>query len=372
MRNVLLIEPNYKTKFPPIGLMKLATYFKSRGDNVVFFKGEIKDFILERIVEKCIAKLSEACPSKDWRLKHDAIYNFIKTRKRCYLDSLNIESQENWMYLYEWLTHFRDFFWKKEYLKATAREWDWVGVTTMFTFYFDITVKTINQAKDLLKPNGTMMVGGVLATLQPDKIYEATGIRPKCGLLNKPGDIDPDSDVIIDMLPLDYSILEEIDYRYDMANAYYGSLTKGCGRNCAFCAVQKLEPEYVHFMPMSTRIKSVDLNYGSHKDLLLMDNNVLASEKFDEIIDDIISAGFERGAVYTEPNRLEFAIARLKENKNVRAYLRQAQRELIAYYKSIKDKEKSYEVYNILFDRALFSVGSSTPQNLIDAYELIR
>ncbi len=41
MRNVLLIEPNYKTKFPPIGLMKLATYFKLRGDNVVFFKGNL-------------------------------------------------------------------------------------------------------------------------------------------------------------------------------------------------------------------------------------------------------------------------------------------------------------------------------------------
>ena len=28
MRNVLLLEPNYKNKFPPIALMKLATYFR--------------------------------------------------------------------------------------------------------------------------------------------------------------------------------------------------------------------------------------------------------------------------------------------------------------------------------------------------------
>ncbi len=184
---------------------------------------------------------------------------------------------------------------EKEYLKQSEREWDWIGVTSMFTFYFDITVKTINDAKNLLKPKGTMMVGGVLATLQPDKIFEATGIQPHCGLLNKPGDVDADSDVIIDTLPLDYSILEEIDYRYDMGNAYYGSLTKGCGRNCAFCAVQKLEPDYVHFMPMSSRIEAVDENYGSHRDLLLMDNNVLASENFDDIIDDIIKAGFQKG-----------------------------------------------------------------------------
>ena len=41
-RKVLLIEPNYKNKFPPIGLMKIATYFRLRGDDVVFFKGELK------------------------------------------------------------------------------------------------------------------------------------------------------------------------------------------------------------------------------------------------------------------------------------------------------------------------------------------
>lgn len=372
MRNVLLIEPNYKTKFPPIGLMKLATYFKSRGDSVVFYKGEIKDFILERIVEKCLVKLTEECPSVNWRLKHDNILSFIKTRKRTHLDELGLELIEDNSYITEWLDHFKDYYWKKDYLKPAEKEWDWIGVTTMFTFYFDITVKTINEVKHLLKPNGRIMVGGVLATLQPEKIYEATGIQPKCGLLNKPGDIDADSDVIIDRLPLDYSILEEIDYRYDMANAYYGSLTKGCGRNCAFCAVQKLEPDYVHFMPMSTRIEVVNRNYGSHRDLLLMDNNVLASDNFDDIIDDIIKSGFAKGSAYTEPDRLAFAIQQLKDKKNIRAYMRQAQREIVEYYKGIKDKDYSYKVYNILLDRGILSIGSATPEGLIEAYELIR
>lgn len=372
MRNVLLIEPNYKTKFPPIGLMKLATYFKSRGDNVVFYKGEIKDFILERIVEKCIAKLTEECPYVNWRLKHDNILSFIKTRKRTHLDELGLESIEDNSYLTEWLDHFKDYYWKKDYLKPTEKEWDWIGVTTMFTFYFDITVRTINEVKLLLKPKGKIMVGGVLATLQPEKIYEATDIQPKCGLLNKPGDIDADSDVIIDRLPLDYSILEEIDYRYDMSNAYYGSLTKGCGRNCAFCAVQKLEPDYVHFMPMSNRIEVVDRNYGSHRDLLLMDNNVLASDNFDDIIDDIIKSGFGKGSVYSEPDRLAFAIQQLKDKKNIRAYMRQAQREIVEYYKGIKDKDYSYKVYNILLDRGILSIGSATSEGLIEAYELIR
>ena len=41
---VLLIEPDYKNKYPPLGLMKLSTFHKSRGDNVSFFKGRIKEY----------------------------------------------------------------------------------------------------------------------------------------------------------------------------------------------------------------------------------------------------------------------------------------------------------------------------------------
>src|SRR5437867_73113 len=41
-KNILLIEPGYKNKYPPLGLMKIAQYHGPRGkrDNVVFIKGE--------------------------------------------------------------------------------------------------------------------------------------------------------------------------------------------------------------------------------------------------------------------------------------------------------------------------------------------
>ncbi len=39
MERILLIEPNYKNKYPPIGLMKISTYYKSKGDFVQFHKG---------------------------------------------------------------------------------------------------------------------------------------------------------------------------------------------------------------------------------------------------------------------------------------------------------------------------------------------
>lgn len=38
-RNILLVEPGYPTKFPPLGLMKISSYHKELGDKVTFFKG---------------------------------------------------------------------------------------------------------------------------------------------------------------------------------------------------------------------------------------------------------------------------------------------------------------------------------------------
>jgi len=39
MKNILLIEPFYKAEYPPLGLMKISTWHKRKGDNVQYFKG---------------------------------------------------------------------------------------------------------------------------------------------------------------------------------------------------------------------------------------------------------------------------------------------------------------------------------------------
>ncbi len=41
-KRILLIEPGYKNKYPPLGLMKIAQYHGPRGkrDSVIFIKGE--------------------------------------------------------------------------------------------------------------------------------------------------------------------------------------------------------------------------------------------------------------------------------------------------------------------------------------------
>lgn len=368
-RNILLIEPNYKNKFPPIALMKLSTYHKMLGDHVVFYKGEFKDFILERISEKCVRKLTEIEPQGNWGSKKHYIYDFIKTRKKDYYASLQLDSYDSELLLGNWVIYYKDYYWKKLYLAEP--EWDRVMITTLFTFYFDATVKCINDFKRLVKPHGLVMVGGVLATLQPKELEAATGIKPHIGLLNKPGDLD-DNDIIIDSLPLDYTILEEIDYKYEMSNAYYGSLTKGCIRHCPFCAVPKLEPVYEEHIPLKERIDAVRELCGDQRDLLLMDNNVMASEKFDEIIEDIIDSGFGAGATYVEPNMLEISVRNLHDNINDRGYIRKARTLLLDFYKSIKNKEFSFQVYSALEENHLMRIETTTKDGIYNVYELVK
>ena len=48
-RKVLLLEPNYKNKYPPMGLMKLAMYYRLQGDDVTFWKGDFTSFVVEEL-----------------------------------------------------------------------------------------------------------------------------------------------------------------------------------------------------------------------------------------------------------------------------------------------------------------------------------
>jgi len=225
-KNILLVEPAYKSKFPPLGLMKLATYHKRKNDNVFFVKG-------------CNPKV------------------------------------------------------KNEF-------WDRIYITTLFTYTWKETIKTINYYRDTLfnYSRDKIYVGGILASLMPDEIFDETGIQPVTGLLTDSTKINQDDNVIIDSLPADYDILKQVPFKYSYTDAYLGYTTRGCIRRCDFCAVRKFEPEYVPYIDIKNTVAEVSKLYGEKRDLILMDNNVLASKDFEKVIDDIKALGFFRGSTF--------------------------------------------------------------------------
>lgn len=123
---------------------------------------------------------------------------------------------------------------------------------------------------------------------------------------------------------------------YPANNAYFAYMTRGCINRCKFCAVPKLEPYYCDYIGLKQRIEHTDKRFGARKDLFLLDNNVLASKCYNQIIDEINECGFGVGATYTPPNEYEITINNLRDSYNDRAYIRKA----IAIYKEIIDKLK--------------------------------
>jgi hypothetical protein len=243
-RNILLIEPAYKNKYPPLGLMKIAQYHGPRGkdDCVRFIKGD---------------------------------------------DPTVLRSA-----------------------------WDRIYVTTLFSFEFSRISTSIDFA--LLAANGhadKVFVGGIAASLMNERFVSEQrwrGIRFIKGLLSAAPALSLQLDdfseelysedragtPIEDLIP-DYSILDQISYKYPVRDAYFTYASRGCIRKCSFCGVPKLEGEQRDTESISAVVRGVDALYGAKKDLTLMDNNVVASFRFKEIIAEIRDLGFVPGAKLT-------------------------------------------------------------------------
>lgn len=334
-RRVLLIEPDYKNKYPPMGLMKISTYFRRCGDDVRFFKGDLKNLAAKLLCEEYLEENNEQSIKRYYP-------NLLKYIKHGHMSDIDIIPEFIGSKLQVNLHYYHMRYVHKDFPK-----FDFIGVTTLFTFYWKKTVDTINQAKLFLGEHGRFMVGGIASTILPEQIYKETGIQPHLGLLDKPGDIDEGNTDIIDELPLDYSILYEVDYVYPASDAYFGYMTRGCPRNCAFCAVKTLEPKYKDYIGLKEQIQYVNDRFGVKRDLLLMDNNVFASKCFNKIIDEIKECGFQKGSKYTPANEYDIALRNLKEGYNVRAYLRV----VVEIYNKVSEKLSSEEAGKLYLRR---------------------
>lgn len=373
-RRVLLIEPNYKNKYPPQNLMKLSTYFRQIcKDKVRFFKGDLKQFAAQLLLEEFFfgsvdfqnlfsTKIDDA--AQKFGRYEKTLIKFIRTGKNFFLTAIpNLHEDfisEDFLY------NLHQRFKREDFPK-----FDIICVNSLFTFFFDETISTINYAKKFLADDGKIFIGGVAATLVPKFFEEATSIKPHIGLLDKPDDLGKSDDVIIDTLPPDYSILDEIDYKYPMADAYITYTTRGCIRHCDFCAVSKLEPEYKSHEKIFERLKQIENRFGAKRNLLLMDNNVLASAKFDEIIDEIKACGFAKGASYLPPNEYDITLKNLRENFNEFACIKK----IVSLYDELEKRlpeNLAGEFYILREKKFLLSASSATKGKIFEVDDFVK
>jgi hypothetical protein len=250
-KNILLVEPGYKNKYPPIGLMKIAAYHGPYGkqDNVKFIKGEVDRSVLQV-------------------------------------------------------------------------NWDRIYVTSLFSFEWREISKSIDFALEAAHGCASkVFVGGIAASLMHDQfVMEARwrGIRFIKGLLSNAPAISLELDEfeedlyaddiqgtpIEDLVP-DYSILSHIagQYQYPVHDAYFAYASRGCVRKCHFCGVPKLEGAQRDAQPITEVVRAIDARYGPKRDLMLMDNNVVASANYKSIIAEIRDLGFVPGAKLSRPGK---------------------------------------------------------------------
>ncbi len=217
-----------------------------------------------------------------------------------------------------------------------GRAWDRIYITTLFSFEYAKIAQTIDFALKVANGNADrIFVGGIAASLMQERFLVEPrwhGIRFIRGLLDKAPAVslqldefaeelyadDQTGTPIEDLVP-DYDILHQIDYRYPVRDAYFTYTSRGCIRKCTFCGVPKLEGGQRDTESLSGFVRAVDELYGPKKDLILMDNNVVASARFKDIIAEIRDLGFTPGAKLRRPDERVASLRRVDFNQGVDA-----------------------------------------------------
>jgi hypothetical protein len=227
--NILLIEPDYRSKFPPLGLMRISMFHKSRGDQVVFTRG-----------------------------KDEA------------------EKEKNWHRIY---------------------------ISTLFTYELPKTIDTIKfYSSSVDNPHKNIYVGGIAATLMPEYINKYSQCKVIVGCLDSPNILGFNENPVEETIP-DYKIIDDSRFNFLPKDSYFGRITKGCIRNCEFCAVPKLEPKFYFLQDIKSQIELVNKLFSPRKNLVILDNNILALKNFATVVNQLIECGFYSGAMYNNKFR---------------------------------------------------------------------
>ena len=243
---VLLLEPSYRNKYPPLGLMKIASYHKSRGDKVRFIKvGQEEGLALSEPADRVYLT---TLFSFEWKRTSEAIDFALMAAfgqpERVFVGGIAASLM------------------REEFVKQPQ----WAGVR---------------------------FIAGLLDGPPAQSLQLTAG---------EAGAEDLSSQPIEERVP-DYGILADTDYAYPLHDAYFGYASRGCIRKCHFCGVPKLEGGQKEMPPLANLVNGVAEAHGEKKDLILMDNNITASARYKEVIAEIRDLGFAKGAVLERKGR---------------------------------------------------------------------
>ncbi len=234
IEKVLLVEPDFPlpnksrnhSNFLPIGLLKIASYFRE------------KDIDVELI-----------------RFEEDKNKDYHKTES---------EFKEN----------------------TDNKGPDLIFVTSIFTYWSKHVIKAVLHYKNKY-PKAKIIVGGIYASLMPNHCLKNTHCDK----------------IIIGPIPE----VEKCPPAYDLVDVDYQIIhtSRGCIRKCGFCGTYIIEPVWDCKKSIKEEIEENQRRQYEHnkkplKKIIFYDNNLLANEHIENILDELIQLKKEKKITYVE------------------------------------------------------------------------
>ncbi len=241
--NILLTEADYKDKYPPLGLMKIATFHKLKGDYVSY--------------------------TREYSTKESNYYSKIYIGTRF------------------------SFHWEKTKALIEYYKKNFTADIIIGGIHASINPDIYRKTFDIVPVIGSYR-GEIDKII--DKIKDNIFFKDYINDLIEFG---------IDFLPPDYSIFngKGLPFNEILESSFLIRATKGCSRNCNFCDVRKICNSYIDRYPLKPIIKYISETFGEKKDILFFDDNTLLSSKFDLIIDDLKQLGFTKDSKFNRKLR---------------------------------------------------------------------
>lgn len=286
IKKVILVEPDFPipkksrnhSNFLPIGLLKIAGYFKKNGIEVELI-----------------------------RFEEDANKDYNQTT----LDYKKPKSKK----------------------KASTI----IFVTSIFTYWSKHVMRAVKYYK-IKYPDAFIIVGGVYASLMPEHCEKYTGCD----------DIITGPILEVEKYPPAYDL---VDVDYQILHA-----SRGCTRKCGFCGTYKIEPDWLCKKSIKEEIlRNQEYLYNKKKTnlkkIIFYDNNLLANENIENILNDLIELKKDKKINYVE-SQSGFDGRVLRQNPHLAKLLKKAgfKNPKIAWDHSVKEAPLIKEQKDLLIE----------------------